>query len=84
MEKELSASTQGSGASAHDHSVAAGAGGFAAGRGIHGGVHVINATFQGVEVSIPSPQASSTDRATLWEKSGVDTCRITHWVCLHW
>ena len=57
MEKDLSANTEGSGSIAQDHSVAAGAGGVAVGRDVHGDVTVVNITYQGSEIAIPSPEA---------------------------
>jgi sRNA-binding carbon storage regulator CsrA len=72
MEKDRSASIQGSGAVAQDHGVAAGAGGVAVGRDIIGDVTVISITYQGVEVSIPSPQAISAHRAALRERLEAD------------
>ncbi len=55
--------------------VAAGAGGAAIGRDVHGDVNVTNITYQGAEVSIPSPQAITKHRAALRRRLADDACR---------
>lgn len=56
---------RGSGAAATHGGVAAGEGGVAVGGDVHGDVTVTNITYQGVQVSIPSPEAIATHRAAL-------------------
>ena len=75
MEKDLSANTEGSGSIAQDHSVAAGAGGVAVGRDVHGDVTVVNITYQGSEIAIPSPEAVAAHRAALRERLAYDAHR---------
>jgi len=72
MEEDQAVNQQGSGAVAQDHSVAAGAGGVAVGRDVHGDVTVINVTDQGVEIAIPSPEAIAAHRASLREQLEAD------------
>ena len=69
------ANSQGTGAIAQDHSVAAGAGGVAVGRDVHGDVTVVNITYQGAEISIPSPEAVTAHRAALRERLEIDARR---------
>lgn len=74
MTQERKAHVEGNGAIAQDGSVAAGAGGVAVGRDVHGPVVVagegaqVTVTYQGIKVVIPSSEAVTSHRAALRDR----------------
>ncbi len=74
MDQDSAVSQSGAGAVAQEHSVAAGAGGVAVGRDARA-ITVVNVTYQGAQVTIPSLPAVTAHRAALRQRLEEDACR---------